>query len=92
MITANQLYKMSNTSLSFKEWLKENQQKGLLDNHEKMYNMIDGTEDYEEQEEEVAVVTKPTTTKRSATKLSMVNLVGLIGVGFLLYGLSKSSE
>ena len=38
------------------------------------------------------VVTKPTTTKRSATKLSMVNLVGLIGVGFLLYGLSKSSE
>lgn len=88
-LTANQLYKQSNSSLTFKEWLKNNQQKGLLDNHEKMYNMIDGEEDEEEQS--TTTTTKPTT-QRAVTKMNMLNIVALVGIGFLIYGLSKSSE
>ena len=44
MISANQLYKQSKSNLTFKEWLKNNQRDGMLENHEKMYNMIDEAE------------------------------------------------
>jgi len=40
-VSANQMYKQSKSSLTFKEWLKDTQNKGILENHEKMYNMID---------------------------------------------------
>jgi hypothetical protein len=92
MISANQLYKQSKSSLTFKEWLLQNQDKGLLDNHEKMYNLIDGAdEEIVDEEEVVETITKPTT-KKSVSKLSMVNLVGIIGIGILIYGLTKSNN
>ena len=92
MISANQLYKQSKSSLTFKEWLLQNQDKGLLDNHEKMYNLIDGdNEEIVDEEVVVATITKPTT-KKSVSKLSMVNLVGIIGIGILIYGLTKSNN
>ena len=93
MISANQLYKQSKSSLTFKEWLLQNQDKGLLDNHDKMYNLIDGANEEIVDEEVVVVetITKPTT-KTSVSKLSMVNLVGIIGIGFLIYGLTKSNN
>ena len=40
-ISANQMYKQSKSSLPFKDWLKNTQQRGILDNHEKMYNLIE---------------------------------------------------
>lgn len=96
MITANQLYKQSNSSLTFKQWLKENQERGLLDNHEAMYNMIDGEEEQEMDEEVVTdvpskSVSKAPTTQKSVGKMSVVNIVGIIGVIVLIYGITKSS-
>jgi hypothetical protein len=91
MLTANQLYKQSNSSLSFKEWLKENQQKGLLDDHEKMFNLIEGEVDEDEEDKTPVSVPKKATTQKAVTKLSMVNIVGLIGIAVLIYGLSKTS-
>ena len=91
MLTANQLYKQSNSSLSFKEWLKENQQKGLLDDHEKMFNLIEGEVDEDEEEKPSVSVPQKATTQKAVTKLSMVNIVGLIGIAVLIYGLSKTS-
>lgn len=90
MISANQLYKQSKSSLTFKEWLLENQEKGILDNHEKMYNLIDGAD--EETDEDEIVTTKKPTTKKSVSKLGLVNIVGLIGIGFLIYGMTKSNN
>jgi hypothetical protein len=100
MITANQLYKQSNSSIPFKEWLKETQQQGMLDNHEKMYNLIEGQEgdtEMEESEETTdAPVTKMATTNKTTTTKStnpnqMRNLIALVGVCFLIYGLTKAN-
>ena len=41
MISANKLYKESRSQLSFKDWLKDTQKKGILQDHEKMYNLIE---------------------------------------------------
>jgi len=79
MISANQLYKQSKSSLTFKEWLKENQRNGILENHEKMYNMID------EAERETTTMTSQQGTK----KLGTINIIGIIGIVVLIYGLSK---
>lgn len=87
MISANQLYKQSKSNLAFKEWLKETQQKGILQNHEKMYNLI-------ESESEITPVSEPikkTTTQDAKTKLGMVNLLGFVGLGLLIYGLTRTS-
>ena len=87
MISANQLYKQSKSNLAFKDWLKETQQKGILQNHEKMYNMI-------ESESETASISEPikkTTTQDAKTKLGMVNLLGFVGLGLLIYGLTRTS-
>ena len=94
MISANQLYKMSKSSLTFKEWLKDNQNKGLLDNHDLMYNLIDGQEDEKNSQETIYSTTNPSkpTTQKSFTQLTFVNIVALIGIGILIYGLSKSSN
>jgi len=94
MISANQLYKMSKSSLTFKEWLKDNQNKGLLDNHDLMYNLIDGQEDEKNSQETINSTTNPSkpTTQKSFTQLTFVNIVALIGIGILIYGLSKSSN
>jgi hypothetical protein len=87
MISANQLYKQSKSNLAFKDWLKETQQKGILQNHEKMYNLI-------ESESETASINEPikkTTTQDAKTKLGMVNLLGFVGLGLLIYGLTRTS-
>jgi hypothetical protein len=87
MISANQLYKQSKSNLAFKDWLKETQQKGILQNHEKMYNLI-------ESESETASISTPikkTTTQDAKTKLGMVNLLGFVGLGLLIYGLTRTS-
>ena len=99
MITANQLYKQSNSSIPFKEWLKETQQQGMLDNHEKMYNLIEGQEGDTEMEESEATsdapVTKTATNKATTTKSTnsnqMRNIIALVGVCFLIYGLTKTN-
>jgi hypothetical protein len=87
MISANQLYKQSKSNLAFKDWLKETQQKGILQNHEKMYNLI-------ESESETASISEPikkTTTQDAKTKLGMVNILGFVGLGLLIYGLTRTS-
>ena len=100
MITANQLYKQSNSSIPFKEWLKETQQQGMLDNHDKMSNLIEGQEGDTEMEESEATsdapVTKMATTNKTTTTKStnpnqMRNLIALVGVCFLIYGLTKAN-
>jgi hypothetical protein len=77
-VTANQMYKQSKSNLTFKEWLKDSQKKGLLENHEKMYNLID------EAERDTTL-----TTQQGTKKLGTINLIGIIGVVVLIYGLSK---
>ena len=72
------MYKQSKSNLTFKEWLKDNQSKGILENHEKMYNMID------EAEKESTM-----TTQQGTKKLGTINLIGIIGIVVLIYGLSK---
>ena len=79
MISANQMYKQSKSNLTFKEWLRDNQRNGILENHEKMYNMID------EAERETTTMT----TQQGTKKLGTINIIGIIGVVVLIYGLSK---
>ena len=79
MISANQLYKQSKSNLTFKEWLKDNQRNGILENHEKMYNMIN------EAERETTTMT----TQQGTKKLGTINIIGIIGVVVLIYGLTK---
>lgn len=90
-MTANQLYKESGSSLSFKAWLKENQNKGLLDNHEKMFNLM-GVDGDSEEEVMKQVQPKPMTTKTAKTNMGMLNIVGIIGLGILLYGLANAKS
>lgn len=78
MKSANQLYKESNSSLSFKEWLNSQQKEGVLENHERMFN-ASGT-------------TKKTTTKQAKKSMGMLNMVGLVSLGLLVYGLTRSSD
>ncbi len=73
------MYKQSKSNLPFKLWLKENQNKGILENHEKMYNMIDEAERESTQ----------MTTQQGNKKLGTINLIGIIGICVLIYGLSK---
>lgn len=83
MISANQLYKQSKSELPFKEWLKETQQKGILQNHEAMYNLIEeGSTDSS---------TQNNTAQTAKTKLGMTNLLGFVGLALLVYGLSRTS-
>jgi hypothetical protein len=93
MISANKLYKESRSPLSFKDWLKESQQKGILQDHEKMYNLIESEGDNDEDEDEypTPVKTKNSTTQTAKTKLGMVNVLGFVGLAVLIYGLTRSS-
>jgi len=94
MISANKLYKESRSQLSFKDWLKQTQQKGILQDHEKMYNLIESEgEDEDEYDDEIPSIkpVKKSTTQTAKTKLGMVNLVGFVGLAVLIYGLSRTS-
>ena len=96
MISANKLYKESKSQLSFKDWLKETQQKGILQDHEKMYNLIESEGQYDEDEYEDDSTPTPkkqtkSTTQTAKTKLGMVNLLGFVGLAVLIYGLTRTS-
>ena len=78
-ISANQLYKNSASELPFKEWLKTQQKVGVLDNHEKMFNANGNGNN-----------TK-ITTKKAKQKNGMLNIIGLVSLGLLIYGLTKTS-
>jgi hypothetical protein len=93
MISANKLYKESRSQLSFKDWLKETQQKGILQDHEKMYNLIEseGDDEADDYDYPTPVKSKKSTTQTAKTKLGMTNLVGFIGLAVLIYGLSRTS-
>jgi hypothetical protein len=92
MISANQLYKESKSQKSFKEWLKETQNKGILQDHEKMYNLIEGDSEDEDEDDDIPTL-KPVkkTTQTAKTKLGMVNIIGFVGLAVLIYGLTRSS-
>jgi len=91
MISANKLYKQSKSPLSFKEWLKETQSKGILQDHEKMYNLIESEGDDSDEEDIPSVKPSPSTTQTAKAKLGMVNLLGFVGLAVLVYGLTRSS-
>jgi len=77
MKSANQRYKESKTDMSFKNWLKLNQSKGLLKNHEKMIN-YDGVN-------EISV-------ERNKNKLIRKNtIIGLVSISILILGLYQVS-
>lgn len=78
--TANRLYKESGSDLSFKEWLKTEQDKGQLADHEKMFN-ADGLENK----------SKPTPKKAMKSMLGL-NVLGIAALGTLVYGLSQVSK
>lgn len=83
-ISANQMYKQSKSSLPFKDWLKNTQQRGILDNHEKMYNLIENGDEEDK--------TPKLTTQEATKKFSTISLLGVIGIVVLIYGLSKVSS
>ena len=83
-ISANQMYKQSKSSLPFKDWLKNTQQRGILDNHEKMYNLIENGDEEDG--------TPKLTTQEATKKFSTISLLGVIGIVVLIYGLSKVSS
>ena len=87
MISANQLYRQSNSQLPLKQWLKETQAKGILQNHEQMYNLI---EEGGGSSTNTSSVTKETT-QTAKTKLGMTNIIGFVGLALLIYGLSRTS-
>jgi len=92
MISANKLYKESKSQLSFKDWLKETQQKGILQDHEKMYNLIESEGEDEDEDESPSIKPiKKSTTQTAKTKLGMVNLLGFVGLAVLIYGLTRTS-
>lgn len=84
--TANQLYKKSKSTLPFKEWLKEKQQNGDLDNH---FN-ANGEKEVKEVKE-VKKKSKPTL-KKSKEKMIKWNAIAVISVGVVLYGIYKMSQ
>jgi len=78
MKSANQLYKESNSEMPFKDWLKNKQSEGVLENHEKMFN-ANGKGD------------STLTIKKAKKKSGMLNIIGFVSLGVLIYGLTKAS-
>ena len=76
-VSANRKYKESGSDLSFKEWLKGEQKEGALDTHEKMFN-ANGEKDI-------------TTIKKAKTNMLGLNIIGVVALGCLVYGLSQES-
>jgi bacillopeptidase F (M6 metalloprotease family) len=80
--SANRLYQESKSDLSFKEWLQIEQEEGRL--KVRMSN-ADG-------ESEVVKTTPNLTTKQAKVNMGKWNIVGLIAVGCLIYGLMQVSK
>jgi len=77
--SANQLYKESKSQVPFKEWLKDEQSKGVLKNHDNMFN-ANGNGD------------STLTTKKAKKKSGMLNIIGFVSLGILIYVLTKASS
>jgi len=95
--SANQLYKDSKSELPFKEWLKDEQKKGTLANHEKMFNAngdTASTNEKEDEKEAIVVKKTPTTTSTSirTNNNRMLKFVGLISIGLIAYGIYKQNS
>jgi hypothetical protein len=78
-ISANRKYKESGSDVSFKDWLKDEQEKGELADHETMFN-ADGLDD------------TPPTIKKAKKNMFAINMIGVVALGCLVYGLSQTSE
>ena len=80
--SANQQYKESKSELSFKKWLQGEQNKGNLKDHETMFSADGETE------------TKPKkkTTKRAKVDLGKWNMLAVLSVVSLIYGVMKVSN
>jgi hypothetical protein len=76
-MTANQAFKQSNTNLSFRDWLNEEQLKGnfLKEDNEVLFNASG---------EEVLLKEKVSSLK---SKVVTNNFLGVIAVGILIYGI-----
>jgi hypothetical protein len=98
--SANQLYKESKSEMPFKDWLKSEQSKGVLADHDKMFNAngdIDETnetkvDDIEKIEEAIVVKKTPTSTSIKANNNRMLKFVGIISLGLIVYGLYKQNS
>jgi hypothetical protein len=75
--SANQLFKESKSDLSFKEWLQIEQEEGRL-----QVSMANADGDKE-------VIQ---TTKKAKVSLGKWNVVGVVAVGLLIYGLMQVSK
>ena len=78
--SANQQYKESGSDKPFKVWLKNEQKKGKLKDHETMFSADGETE------------TKPTTTKKAKVDLGKWNMLAVVSVVSLIYGLIQVSN
>ena len=76
--SANQLFRESKSDLSFKEWLQIEQEEGRL---KLTMSNADGDSEVE-----------TTTLKQAKVSVGKWNLVGLISVGLLIYGLMQVSK
>lgn len=77
--SANQRYKESKSKMPFKEWLRIEQEKGNLENHEKMLSASGNTE-----------VSGNNQSKPKG--MNTANMVGLVSAGLLAYGIYQQSR
>jgi hypothetical protein len=84
--SANQQYRESGSKLPFKEWLINEQNSGKLKDHYQMFS-ADGDNE---------VKTKPKkenkTTKEAVVDMGKWNMIGIVSVCVLVYGLFKVSK
>ena len=79
-MTANQKYKQSKSDLSFRDWLKSEQESGILVNHE-MFN-YDGIQDISDGVQDISVKENKTKDK----SMMGLNLLGIVALVSLIYG------
>lgn len=101
MLSANQLYKKSDTKLSFKQWLKDTQSQGVLDNHEEPMFNANGDEEILDNTEETSTsdsnnsndgnITLKLTTKKAKSSMGTTNMIGLLGLGLLIFGITRTT-
>ena len=95
MLSANQLYKKSKTDLTFKQWLKDTQSQGVLDNHQEPMFNANGDEEIQDNSQETSasdsgVVTLKLTTKKAKSTMGSTNIIGLLGLGLLIFGITRT--
>ena len=79
--SANQQYKESKSQLPFKEWLRIEQDNGRLLGEEKMYNASGVNEQV-----------KSSANSTIAGGMRMANILGLLSVGMIAYGIYRETK